>query len=204
MQAVVLLRDAVVEWWRNWLRLTALNLIWMASWLVVVLGPPVTLAVYAYLERLVAGDEMSPREFLTEIRRNLLKGWLWALPSLALVGGLLVALPFYARFGDLWARAAEMALALIVLGWLFVQFFALPYLFAQGTRSLRLAVRNGALTAFASPLYSFIIGFALLLLVVLSVRFVGVTFLFSPVLVALAGTLAVKERLRHFGLLEGG
>jgi len=202
MDAVALLRDSAVEWWRNWLRLTVLNLVWMASWLTVLLGPPVTLAVYAYLERLTDNDEMTPGEFLAEVRRNLLKGWLWALPVLALLASLFVSLPFYAQFPDLWARAAEFAVAVLVVGWLFLQFFALPYLFAQETRSLRLALRNAALTALASPLYSLIIGIALLVLLVLSVRFMGVTFLFSPVLIGMAGTLAVKERLRRFGLAE--
>ncbi len=203
MEAFALLRDAATEWWRNWLRLTVLNLVWMVSWLLVLTGPPVTLAVYAYLERLAANDEMTPGEFLAEVRRNLLRGWLWALPVLALVASLLVSLPFYAQFAELWARAAELAVVVLVLGWLFVQFFALPYLFVQGSRSLVQAYRNAALTAFASPLYSLVVAVALLVLLVLSVRFMGVTFLFSPVLIALAGTLAVKERLRRFGIAEG-
>ncbi len=203
MEAFALLRDAATEWWRNWLRLTVLNLVWMVSWLLVLTGPPVTLAVYAYLERLAANDEMTPGEFLAEVRRNLLRGWLWSLPVLALVASLLVSLPFYAQFAELWARAAELAVVVLVLGWLFVQFFALPYLFVQGSRSLVQAYRNAALTAFASPLYSLVVAVALLVLLVLSVRFMGVTFLFSPVLIALAGTLAVKERLRRFGIAEG-
>lgn len=203
MEAFAVLRDAATEWWRNWLRLTVLNLGWMLSWLLVLTGPPVTLAVYAYLERLTANDDMTPGEFLAEVRRNLLRGWLWALPVIGLVASLFVSLPFYAQFAEAWARAAELAVVVLVLGWLFVQFYALPYLFAQGSRSLGQAYRNAALTAFASPLYSLVVAVALLVLLVLSVRFVGVTFLFSPVLIALAGTLAVKERLRRFGLVEG-
>lgn len=203
MQAFAVLRDAATQWWRNWLRLTVLNLVWMCSWLVVVFGPPVTLAVYAYLERLMANDEMTPAEFVDLVRRSFGKGWLWALPVLGLSAALFLALPFYAQFADLWARAAEIAAALLVLSWLFLQFFALPYLFAQERPSLRLAVRNAGLTALASPLYSLIIAFFLLLLFVLSVRFMALTFVCTPVLIALAGTLAVRERLQHFGVLEG-
>src|SRR5690606_40094771 len=114
--ALPIFRDSAVEWWRNWLRLTVLNLVWMASWLTVLLGPPVTLAVYAYLERLTDNDEMTPGEFLAEVRRNLLKGWLWALPVLALLASLFVSLPFYAQFPDLRARAAEFAGAVRVVG----------------------------------------------------------------------------------------
>lgn len=203
MPAIAVLRDAVVEWWRNWLRLTILNLVWMSSWVLVVFGPPVTLAVYAYLERLLANDEMTPREFVDTARRSFGKGWLWALPVLAAVTSLLVALPFYAQFPDLWARAAEIAAALLVLGWLFLQFFALPYLFVQDQRSLKLALRNATMTALASPLYSLLVAVFLLLLFVLSVRFMALTFFFTPVLIAVAGTLSVRERLRHFGVLEG-
>ena len=203
MQAFAVLRDAATQWWRNWLRLTVLNLVWMCSWLVVVFGPPVTLAVYAYLERLMANDEMTPAEFVDLVRRSFGKGWLWALPVLGLSAALFLALPFYAQFADLWALAAEIAAALLVLSWLFLQFFALPYLFAQERPSLRLAVRNAGLTALASPLYSLIIAFFLLLLFVLSVRFMALTFVCTPVLIALAGTLAVRERLQHFGVPEG-
>src|SRR5690606_5705347 len=59
MDALALARNAGLTWWRNWLALTVLNLVWMVSWLTVVLGPPVTLAVYSYIERLVAGDDMT-------------------------------------------------------------------------------------------------------------------------------------------------
>lgn len=203
MQAFAVLRGAVVEWWRNWLRLTILNLVWMSSWLLVVFGPPVTIAVYAYLERLFANDEMTPREFVDVVRRNFGRGWLWALPVLLLFASLLAALPFYAQFPDLWARAAEIAAALLALGWLFLQFFALPFLFVQEQGSLKLAVRNATMTALAGPLYSLLVAVFLLVLFALSVRFMALTFLFTPVLIAVAGTLAVRERLQHFGVLEG-
>lgn len=203
MHAFAVLRDAVVEWWRNWLRLTALNLVWMCSWLAVVFGPPVTIAVYAYLERLFANDEMTPAEFVDTVRRSFGKGWLWALPVFGSAAALFLALPFYAQFADLWARAAEIAAALLVLGWLFLQFYALPYLHAQERPSLRLALKNAVITALASPLYSLLVACFLVIACVLSARFMALTFFFTPVLIAVAGTLAVRERLTRFGVLEG-
>src|SRR5690606_31737380 len=123
MDALNLARHAGLTWWRNWLALTVLNLVWMVSWLTVVLGPPVTLAVYSYIERLVAGDDLTPREFVTAVTANFAKAWLWALPVLASMAGWVVAVSFYALVGDVWARAAEVAASLIVLAWLFVQFY---------------------------------------------------------------------------------
>lgn len=195
---LTVLRLAVRDWWRNWLHLTVLNLVWMLAWVLVVPGPPATLAVYAFMCQLVRGDEMTPGEFLQSVRNNFWKGWLWMLPNLILIPGLFINLRFYGQFDASWARGLELATLVLVVFWFFLQFYALPYLFAQERHSLRLAYRNAALTALASPLYSLLLATAAGLLLLLSVRYMALLFLVTPVLIAMLGTHAVRERLHHF------
>ena len=202
--ALSVVADAAVDWWQHWLPLTLLNLLWVAAWLSVVLGPPVTLAVHAYLGRLLDHDQMTPAEFARTVRDVFWQGWAWAVAALAPVFALAVALVFYARFPGPWARAAELSATLVVLCWLLVQSFALPFLVTQQRRSLRLAYRNAALTLLASPLHAAVFALVVVILAVLSLRFMALTFLVSPVLLAMIATHAVRERLSSFGLLEAG
>jgi uncharacterized membrane protein YesL len=198
--ALSALVDGVVDWWRNWLHLTVLNLVWTLSWFLIVLGPPVTLAAYAYVHRLVGGDEMTPAEFARAVRATFWQAWAWAVAALLPVVALAASLVFYARFPGVWARSAEVGATLLVLAWLVVQCYALPYLFVQERRSLALAYRNAILTLLASPLHALLFALVLTVLLALSLRFMAVTFLVSPVLVAMLGTHAVRERLARFGV----
>jgi uncharacterized membrane protein YesL len=195
------MRLAVRDWWHHGLHLTLLNLIWLVAWVSVVLGPPVTLAVYAFMHQLVhdaTTPELTPGEFLRSVRTHFWKGWLWMLPNLAVIPGLLINLGFYGQFDAPWAVALEVVTVVLVVFWFFLQFYALPYLLVQERRSLRLAYRNAALTTLASPLYSLLFAIVIGLLLLLSARFVVLLFLMTPVLIAMMGTHAVRERLQHF------
>jgi uncharacterized membrane protein YesL len=199
---LTVVRLALRDWWRDWLSLTVLNLVWMLAWVTVLLGPPATLAVYDYLRRHIEGDAMTPGEVWGSVRAHALKGWLWALLNLALALGVLVNLGFYGGFDALWARGLELLTLMLTGLWLVLQFYALPYLMVQERRSLRLAYRNALFTTLASPLYSLLLTLTAGLLLTVSVRFVALLFLAVPVLVALLGTHAVRERLRHFKVLK--
>jgi uncharacterized membrane protein YesL len=194
------LRLSFRDWWRNWLHLSVLNLVWVLAWASVVLGPPVTLAAHAYVLRLVREDEMPVAEFVREVRANVGRGWAWALPQVALVAVFLVNMRFFEGFDGAWARVLELAtVALLALWWL-VQLYALPFLFVQERRSLPLAWRNATYTLLASPAHGLALGVAALALVLVSVQLRVLVFLATPVWLALIGTHAVLERLRRFGV----
>lgn len=199
---IAVFRGTAESWWRNWLHLTVFNLVWVLSWVFIILGPPMTLTAYAYLRRLDQGDEMTVREILATVRTHLLQGWLWLLPSLGIVPLTGLSAGFYGSLDAPWAPAI-LALIVFVTGvWLLLQFYVLPYLFVQDRRSLRLAYKNAALTLLASPLYSLGIALVCSLLLTVSLRFVALIFLCSPVLVAILGTHAVNDRLRRFQVYE--
>jgi uncharacterized membrane protein YesL len=194
------LRLAFRDWWGNWLHLSVLNVVWVLGWASVAFGPPVTLAAYAYVVRLVRGDEMTVAEFLREVRANFGRGWAWALPHLVLVPVFLVNMRFFEGFDGAWARVLELATVALLAGWLLVQLYALPYLFVQERRSLPLAWRNATYTLLASPAYGLALGVAVLAVVLVSVQLRVLAFVVTPVLLALIGTHAVLERLRRFGV----
>lgn len=196
----MVLVTAVQEWWQSWLPLTLVNLACVAGWLLVVPGPPATLALYAAVARVLDGDDVTPREFAAAVGRHFWRGWAWASLTALPLAALVPALFFYARFPDAWARVAEVVAALLVAGWSFVQVYALAFLVVQERPSLRAAYRNAVLTILASPLHAAVLGVALALLLALTVRFMALAFLLTPVLVATIGIHAVRERLARFGI----
>ena len=92
----------------------------------------------------------------------------------------------------------------LLLVWLLVQFYALPYLMEQERRSLFLALRNGLFSLLAFPGYTLILGGLALVVGVLSLRFVVPAVLGAFGLVALLGTWAVRERLETYRIRERG
>jgi hypothetical protein len=197
---VQVLGRAFRDWWRHWLHLSVLNVVWVLAWASVVFGPPVTLAAHAYVLRLLRDDEMPVAEFVREVRSNFARGWAWALPSVVLVPVFLINMRFFEGFDGAWARVLELTTVALLGAWLLVQMYALPYLFVQERRSLVLAWRNAAFTLLAGPVHGLVLGVAALALVLLSVQLRVLAVVATPVLLTLIGTHGVLERLRRFGV----
>ena len=193
-------RRALVDWWRDWVAMAAVNLAWLVCCATIVLAPPATFALYHYVREVQRGRGAGPREMLAVGRRRFLKSWLWALANAFF--GLLVwaSVVFYSRVDAPIAVAVYIVLAVVVGLWLAVQFYALPYLEAQDEPNLRQAHRNALFTALASPLYTFVLFAIAAFVAALCFRLNFLIFLGAPCFVALLATHAVLERLDTFGV----
>ena len=194
---------AVKDWWRDWVNMAALNLAFVLCWVTVVLGPPATFALYDAVHTYVYGRSFELRETPATLRRYFFKSWLWMLANALVVGGIWLNLQFYAGSAR-WVAALRVLSLLIGAVWLAVQFYALPYLLEQDRPSLRQAYRNALLTVLASPLYTLLMLGFVLLLVLISARFVVLLFLGVPPLIAVLGVHAVAERLKNYQTRGGG
>jgi len=161
-------RAALRDTWSDLLTTGMCSLLWVVLNLLLVTGPPATLALFYVANRLAHGELTDPGDFLRAWRRYFGVGWRWGLIN----GGMLFLL-----VGDviLTGRLSQSATARLAQGfflaglvtWLLVQLYALPFLFEQETPSVRLALRNGAVMLGTNAPFSVVLG-ALLVLILLA------------------------------------
>jgi uncharacterized membrane protein YesL len=190
-------------WWRNWVVLAAINVVWALCCLSVALGPPATLAAYGVANSLARGEDAGMRDFWQAGQEHFLLGWKWFLSNVIVALLIASSLHFYAGLGTLWSTWLwALTLSLGAL-WLTVQFYALPYLLEQREKRLLHAYRNALFTVLASPLYTLVLLGMTLLIAALSVMLVALLFLGGPCLIAVLASAAVQDRLRAYGVLGG-
>ena len=178
--------------------LAALNFIWFALSLTVVLLPPATVAMFEATNQFARGRQVEAVEYLGAVRRQFLRSWAWALLNAVVIGLLVVSVVFYDR-PEPWAAAVRSLFLLATFAWLVAQLMVWPYVFEQDEPSLRRAIRNALLTVLGAPVFSIMIGaIVAAVLVVSAVLLVPVAFMTTAFL-CLLGSHAVRDRLVAFG-----
>lgn len=190
------IRAALGDLWGDLLTTTVCNLLWVVLSLLVVTGPPATVALFHVANRIAHGEATDPGDFLRALLRYPSVGWRWGL-----VNGVMLFL----LVGDviLTGRLSQSATARLAQGffvaalaiWLLLQLYVLPLLFEQETLSLRLALRNGAVMLGTNVPFSVVLGALLLFVLLAGTLFFLVTFAAGGIFVALAGNHAVRNRL---------
>ena len=199
LQVVV---QALSDWWDDWVNMALISLLWLLSWITIVLGPPATFGLYYVTNQLARGRSLGVRGFLEGGRRYLRQSWLWMLLNLVVAVVSVVNIWFYGQLDADWAAIVQVFPLFLGLTWLVVQFSALPYLMEQKEESLTVALRNGLFTLLAAPGYTAVVAGLAALIVVLSVWLVAPVFLGVPCLIAALGNRAVRERLETYRARE--
>lgn len=186
--------------WGEMFNLVLMNLFTLLCLAVVIPGPPALLALYAVGNRIANDYAVSWDHYFAAFRQYFGKAWLYAL--VAVIVTALIGFNFWwygVAFGDAvwvqWVRGAWLAVAFF---WLVVNFYVAAFFMEQQDRRWRVALRNSALVAGASPLFTVVL---LLIVAVLMVASLVVTPLF--VLLGLAiwvmfGSEAVVNRVNLY------
>lgn len=177
------------------------NLFWLLANLLILPGPPATLAVVYFSNRLAHGEQADLADIWKAFRDYWRPAWRWGALNLAVIAFLAADIALTGQFqDDAWKPYLQGLYLVLLAAWLAVQFFALPFLFEQEHMSVRQALRNGAALIGKNP------GFTLALLtLILAILVAGtVAFLlsamFGAVFLACAGNRAVLNRLEAAGL----
>jgi uncharacterized membrane protein YesL len=186
-------RDAWQELWT----ILIVNLLFLLGNLLIITGPPATLALFFYGNRIAHGEVANERDFLEAIRKFWGPAWCWGLINLLMIG--LLTGDYY-LIGNLtdnpeMASFVQGLYVALLLSWLLLQLFALPFLFEQNQPSVLQALRNAAV--FIGRNLLFVLVFALLLGISLAIGTLAfmLTFAFGGAFVAFASNHAVLEHL---------
>lgn len=195
-----IVRAAIVDLWDNAFLVIFCSLVWLFLVLLIIPGPPATLAIFSISERLVAREHLLEfSDYLRAVWRNFGVGWRWAAVNIPV---LLIAAVDIRVVRQLVSTSLAVPILLafyIALAlWLIVNWYALAFLFQQEKPSVLQALRNGGVVLLKYPWFSFMLALLTAILLALSFVFVIVNMLFGPMLVGLIGTHAVANRLEVF------
>jgi len=192
------IRTAIVSWWDNWSTWVLLGLLWLLSWITIVLGPPATFGIYHFANEATEAEAPNIRVFFEGIKRYFLVSWSWFLLTCLLLYIVIVNINFYTGFGKSWAGFLQGFFIIIGLLWIGIQSFTIPFLMLQENKSILKALRNSVVVALTTPAYTLVIWLVYAVSVVLSVILLIPLFLGVQGLVAMIGCQAIHERVDTF------
>ena len=198
--ALSVVRSAIVDLWDNVFLVIFCSLIWLFMVLLVIPGPPATVAIFAVSASIAEQERLLEfRDYLRAVWRNFGVGWRWAAINIPLLLIVAVDIRVVPRMisGDA-TLFVQLAFYLMLGIWVVVNWFALAFLFQQEKRSVVQALRNGSVLLLQHPRFSLALVLAATLLLALSLIFVIVNMLFGPMLLGLIGTHAVIDRLNAY------
>lgn len=190
--------QALVNWWDDWVGQVVLSIVWVLAWITIVFGPPATFGLCAVESRLVRGESLGLRGMLEGAKKYFFKSWLWALANVAAIFLTLNGVFFYGQIEAWWGAVLRVVMLSMLIAWIVVQFYAVPFLMIQEKETLRLAWRNGLFTVLASPGFTLVLMIFATLLIGLSVAFIIPLFLGFISLTIILFNQAVKERVETF------
>jgi len=172
------------------------NFLWIFANLLVIPGPPATIALQAYANRIIHGEVSDLRDFWREFKSSWGVGWHWG--AVNLVVWVLLAVNYYLVSNALNLNLGSFLQGLYItvgLAWFMLQFFALPFLFEQEQMKISQALRNSALMIGRNLGFSFLFGLSLLVFLVLTTLTFALSIMFGAIFLALAGNFAVNDLL---------
>ena len=185
--------------WRQLWTILIVHLIFLFGNMLIVLGPPVTVALFFYGNRVAHGEMADERDFLHAIRSYWGPAWRWGILNLAVIA--LLAGDYYLT-GKLAGNANTAAwfqglyLALLLF-WIMIQIFALPFLFEQEQPFVLQALRNSLVFIRRNIIFVIVLGALLALSLTLGILAFMLTFAAGGALIAFAGNHAVLAQLEN-------
>jgi uncharacterized membrane protein YesL len=196
-QSLQVVRLAVVDLWDNVFLVIFCSLVWLFLVLLIIPGPPATLALFEMAERIARREHLLEfSDYLRAVGRRFGVGWRWGALNILVLAILVIDILVVPRMVSATVAASlQILLAVALAAWIVVNWFALAFLFQQREPSVRQALRNGGVLLLQSPLFTLVIVVITAILLWLSTILIIVNLLFGPMLVALIGTHAVLDRL---------
>ena len=187
------LRDVWQELWT----ILIVQLLFLLGQLLIVTGPPAIAALFFYGNRIARDEIATERDFLKAMRQYWKPAWRWGGLNLLVIGLLVGDYVLTGRWvgsPDLTSFLQGLYVTLLVF-WLVLQVFALPFLFEQEQPSVGQALKNSTVYVRRNLILVFVL--ALLLAVSLAIGILAfmLTFVFGAALIAFAGNHAILEDL---------
>ncbi|MGE5252235.1 MAG: hypothetical protein ACM3QS_18685 [Bacteroidota bacterium] len=184
-------RDTWQELWTALL----IHVLFVLGNLLVIPGPPATLAMFFFSNKIAHGEAADIRDFLGALGLYWAPAWRWAFLNILVIGLLAGDYLFMGHMAASALRFVQGLYLTLLAGWLLVQLFVPPFLFEQDKPAVLQALRNAFV--FLGKNGGFVLALALLLAVSLAAGILTfmLTFALGGAFVAFAGNHAVLQHL---------
>lgn len=194
---------AFKDLWADLWTVLAVNFFWLFANLLVITGPPATLAVVYYGNRLAHDEVADFADFWKAFRRYWGPAWRWGAINLAVMVFLIGDIALVDQFPTLSWLAYLQGLYIVMLAlWMAVQLFALPFLFEQERMGVRQALRNSSALIGRNPGFVLALWFQVLLILIAGTFAFLLSLMFGAVFLACVGNRAILNRLEAAGLAD--
>lgn len=162
MKAVIqILRASFSDIWADLWTLLICNLFWLFAVLLILPGPPATLALFYICNQIARGEVFDLGDFWGAFRRWWKPAWRWGAVFLLVIAVFILDFIMAGHFQTSWKPYLQGLYIVLAGCWSVVNFFALSFLFEQNEMRISQALRN------AVVLIGKNIGFTMELLVLL-------------------------------------
>jgi len=199
MKAVlVITRGTFQDIWSDLWTVLACNLIWLLANVLIVTGPPATLALVYYADRLAHDEVADLGDFWKAFLSYWGPAWRWGAVNLLVIIFLVMDVSLTGQNAQAWWGPYLQGLYIVLLAiWLILQFFSLPFLFEQEKMSIRRAWRNGLVAMSVNPGFTLLIVFALVIILIAGTIVFLLSLMFGAVFVACLSSRTVLNRLEY-------
>ena len=135
---------ALKLWWREWIGILFLNLLWVLLLLPLVTAPPATAVFFAVCKKMVDSDPWDLQDLLPLLRQLFFPAWKWALPNLLFVGVTAVNFIAYQSFDGLGWIVLRAFWGMLTFFWLLLNLFYWPFWLNQEEKGVYLTYSNAA------------------------------------------------------------
>jgi hypothetical protein len=195
--AFKILGRAFQDVWQELWTILIVQLLFLLGQVLIVLGPPVTVALFFYGNRIAHQEMATEKDFLNAIRQYWKPAWRWGALNFLVIGLLAGDYLLTGRLlNDPGLASFLQGLYVILLAlWLLLQMFALPFLFEQEQPAVLQALRNATIFFRRNFVLVLIVSFLLALSLALGMLVFMLTFVVGAALTAFVGNRAVLEGL---------
>ena len=198
---LLILRDALQDVWADLWTMLVCNLFWLVANVLIVPGPPATLALVYWGNRIAHGEVVDLRDFWSAFGRYWGPAWRWGGINLCIITFLIVDIALTGQIAQgLWEPYLQGLYIALLAGSLTVHLIALPILIEQITMSVRQALRNALLMIGKNLGFSIALTLFLLLILIVSTIAFMLSLMLGAVFIACVSNRAILNRLESFKL----
>jgi len=183
-------------WWRDFIGMMLLNILWFGLQIPIVTGPPATAVIYTIAQRMHEDEYWEMQELWPLLRELFWPAWRWALPNLIIL--LALAGNFYAyqdRAGAGW-MVLRLIWGAVLAVWLMLNLFYWPFWLSQEDKSWRMTVANCGRFLLLNPWTALVLFIFCATLLSVSVLLTVPLVAGAVALLALVGVTAVQHALK--------
>ncbi|MCD4671266.1 MAG: hypothetical protein K8R77_01270 [Anaerolineaceae bacterium] len=182
-------------WWRDWIGMIFLNILWFALQIPIVTGPPATAVLYTIAQRSYKDEYWEMSELCPLLRELFWPAWRWALPNGVFLGVMAVNLYAYQGAAGTGWLFLRLVWGMLLAAWSALNLFYWPFWLNQKDKSLRVTYANCGRFFLLNPLPATILAFFCVALMTVSVLLTVPLVAGAVCLLALVGITAIQNSL---------